>query len=140
MSLIGATPARRVTNNRKQRRRAAAGDSSPSATSSAAWDESSRVDHDDRIRAGVAHQWREFFREWDVVLCPGCRRPPIPHDHSDPNNQEIQVEWKQIHMEIRAVSSVATQTDAGDCDAIAPVMKVCRLHANYRAYLEDRTR
>ncbi len=22
----------------------------------------------DRIRAGVAHQWRQFFREWDVVL------------------------------------------------------------------------
>jgi amidase len=30
----------------------------------------------DRIRGGFAHQWRQFFGEWDVLFAPGyanCR-------------------------------------------------------------------
>ena len=23
-----------------------------------------------RVRAGLSQRWREFFREWDVVVCP----------------------------------------------------------------------
>lgn len=33
----------------------------------------------DRLRTGIAHQWRQLFREWDVVLCPVLPTPAFPH-------------------------------------------------------------
>ena len=35
-----------------------------------------------RVRAGVSQRWREFFREWDVVVCPNMPTPAFPHDHT----------------------------------------------------------
>ena len=65
----------------------------------------------DRIRAGVAHQWREFFREWDVVLCPVMPTPAYPHDHSDPNTRQILIDGKQVPYGDQGLwSSVATLT------------------------------
>lgn len=49
----------------------------------------------DRIRAGVAHQWRQFFREWDVVLCPVMPTPAFPHDHHDMNARRILIDGKE---------------------------------------------
>jgi amidase len=65
----------------------------------------------DRIRAGVAHQWREFFREWDVVLCPVMPTPAYPHDHSDPNTRQILIDGKQVPYGDQGLwSSLATLT------------------------------
>ena len=38
----------------------------------------------DRLRATVHRQWRDLFREWDVVICPVMPTPAFPHDHSQP--------------------------------------------------------
>jgi len=36
----------------------------------------------DGARARVRRQWRELFREWDVVLCPPMPTVAFPHDHT----------------------------------------------------------
>jgi amidase len=36
----------------------------------------------DAARARLHAQWRELFREFDVVLCPPMPTPAFPHDHS----------------------------------------------------------
>jgi amidase len=36
----------------------------------------------DRVRAGLRQQWRELFKEWDVVLCPVMPTPAFSHDHN----------------------------------------------------------
>jgi amidase len=38
----------------------------------------------DRVRATLNRQWRDLFREWDVVICPVMPTPAYPHDHSEP--------------------------------------------------------
>lgn len=35
-------------------------------------------------RAALREQWRDFFRTWDVVLCPAAPTLAFPHDHSRP--------------------------------------------------------
>ena len=36
----------------------------------------------DAARSRLRQQWRELFREWDVVLCPPMPSAAFPHDHS----------------------------------------------------------
>jgi amidase len=50
----------------------------------------------DRIRASIAHQWRQFFREWDVLVCPVMPTPAFLHDHSDINTRRVSIDGKQI--------------------------------------------
>lgn len=38
----------------------------------------------DEVRTQYRARWAEFFREWDVLLCPVDSTPAIPHDHSEP--------------------------------------------------------
>jgi len=40
-----------------------------------------------RIR--LRQQWRELFREWDVVLCPTMPTPAFAHDHSTERDQRV---------------------------------------------------
>src|SRR5262245_4079248 len=39
----------------------------------------------DVARSRLQAQWREVFRQWDVVLCPVMPTPAYPHDHSSPD-------------------------------------------------------
>jgi amidase len=65
----------------------------------------------DRIRAGVAHQWRQLFREWDVVLCPVMPTPAFSHDHTDMNARRIVIDGTAIPYAAQSMwSSVATLT------------------------------
>ncbi len=50
----------------------------------------------DRIRVGIAHQWRELFREFDVVLCPVLPTPAFAHDHTDIDSRTIDVDGHTI--------------------------------------------
>jgi amidase len=36
----------------------------------------------DRARGVLSRQWRDLFKEWDVVLTPVMPTPAFPHDHS----------------------------------------------------------
>jgi len=48
--------------------------------------------HADRIRAGIANQWRQLFRDWDLVLCPAWPTPAFAHDHSEISGRRLQVD------------------------------------------------
>ncbi len=49
----------------------------------------------DRARVGLQEQWRELFREWDVVLCPPAPGPAFRHDHSEPiEARRIEIDGK----------------------------------------------
>jgi amidase len=50
----------------------------------------------DRIRTGIADRWRQFFREWDVVLCPVMPTPAFAHDHGDLNARRISIDGAQV--------------------------------------------
>jgi amidase len=49
----------------------------------------------DAARVRLARQWRELFREWDVVLCPAMSTPAFRHDHSSPDwARHIEIDGK----------------------------------------------
>jgi amidase len=52
--------------------------------------------HADRARAAIANQWRQLFREWDVVLCPVWATPAFAHDHSDRNARRARVDGVEV--------------------------------------------
>jgi amidase len=50
----------------------------------------------DRIRAGIADRCRQFFREWDVLLCPVMPSPAFAHDHSDMSARRISIDGADV--------------------------------------------
>jgi amidase len=52
--------------------------------------------HADRMRAAFALQWRQFFRDWDVLLCPVMPTPAFAHDHREMDERRIDVDGKAI--------------------------------------------
>jgi amidase len=50
----------------------------------------------DRIRTGIADQWRRFFHEFDVLLCPVMPTPAFTHDHSDMNARRITIDGAEV--------------------------------------------
>ena len=49
----------------------------------------------DAARARLRQQWRQLFREWDVVLCPPMPTPAFPHDHTpDQKDRRIDIDGK----------------------------------------------
>jgi amidase len=46
----------------------------------------------DRVRLRIERQWREFFRDWDVVLCPPMPTPTFKHDHSEMRGRVIDID------------------------------------------------
>jgi amidase len=47
----------------------------------------------DRVRGRLSRQWRDLFREWDVVLTPVMPTPAFPHDHTaDMRARHIQID------------------------------------------------
>jgi len=65
----------------------------------------------DRVRAGIAHQWRQFFGEWDVILCPVLPTTAFPHDHGDMQERRIAIDGQSLpYGALSAWASVATLT------------------------------
>ncbi len=52
--------------------------------------------HADRVRAGLSNQWRQLFREFDVVLCPVLPTPAFAHDHSDMRGRRIRIDGAEL--------------------------------------------
>jgi len=46
-------------------------------------------------RGQLRQQWRALFGEWDVVLCPAAVTPAFPHDHSDQDRREIDIDGRR---------------------------------------------
>lgn len=65
----------------------------------------------DRVRTGIANQWRQLFRDCDVLLCPAMPTPAFPHDHSDRNTRRITIDDKDVPYADQVMwPSVATLT------------------------------
>jgi amidase len=45
-----------------------------------------------RTRGALRQQWRNLFKEFDVVICPVMPTPAFPHDHSDPDKRQIEID------------------------------------------------
>ena len=48
----------------------------------------------DRKRTFLAHQWRQVFRSWDVVLCPVLPTTAFAHDHAELEQRRIDVDGR----------------------------------------------
>jgi len=46
--------------------------------------------HNDRER--FRYQWRSFFDEWDILLCPTVATPAFEHDHSEIQQRALKVD------------------------------------------------
>ncbi|MBB5918613.1 amidase [Nocardia transvalensis] len=63
----------------------------------------------DRVRIGLADQWRRLFEEFDVVLCPITPTPAFPHDHSEVNTRTVDIDGTAHPYNLHLVwASVAT--------------------------------
>jgi amidase len=49
-----------------------------------------------RIRIAISHQWRQLFREWDVVICPILPTTAFPHDDAEIDQRTIDVDGQRI--------------------------------------------
>jgi amidase len=52
--------------------------------------------HVDRMRAGLADQWRRLFKDWDVVVCPVISTAAFPHDHRPMDQRTIDVDGRPV--------------------------------------------
>ena len=75
----------------------------------------------DRVRTGLAEQWRALFREFDVVLCPVMPTPAFPHDHGvDRRARRLRIDDADYPYDDQIVwASLATPT--GLPAAVAPI-------------------
>ena len=65
--------------------------------------------HLDRARTRHAHQWRELFAVWDIVLCPAMPTTALLHDHAPMDERTIRIDGRSHPYDSQSVwSSVAT--------------------------------
>jgi amidase len=65
----------------------------------------------DRMRVGIAHQWRQFFRDTDVVICPVMPTTAFPHDHGDMEARSISIDGRDVRYADQSVwAGIATLT------------------------------
>ena len=46
-------------------------------------------------REALRHAWREFFEDWDILICPQMAVTAFPHDHSPFNMRMVVVNGEQ---------------------------------------------
>lgn len=55
-----------------------------------------------RARTAISHQWRQLFREWDVVLCPVLPTTAFPHDEREIAERRIDIDGQLIPYGLQA--------------------------------------
>lgn len=58
-----------------------------------------------RARLALSHQWRQLFREWDVVVCPVLPTTAFPHDDAEIDRRTIDVDGQRIPYGFQALWS-----------------------------------
>ncbi|MFP8878532.1 MAG: amidase [Myxococcota bacterium] len=43
------------------------------------------------VRERLRYRWREFFEDWDILICPQASTPAFPHDHSPMHQRTLRV-------------------------------------------------
>jgi amidase len=65
----------------------------------------------DRIRTGIADRWHQFFRDWDVILCPVMPTTAFAHDHSNIDTRHISIDGREVaYVDQTMWISIATLT------------------------------
>lgn len=107
MALLGAHfPDAAYASRREQAARLAADDVSREAASTRALVSSHRDWwRAQRERTVISHQWRQLFRQWDVVVCPVLPTTAFPHDDGDMDQRTIEVDGRRIPYGLQAVWS-----------------------------------
>ncbi|MBM3562975.1 MAG: amidase [Alphaproteobacteria bacterium] len=73
-------------------------------------------------RAQLRQKWRDFFRDFDVVLCPAAPTPAFPHDRSTPlEARRISVDGKLYSYLDAHTIWAAPATIAGLPATVAPI-------------------
>lgn len=49
-----------------------------------------------RARVAISHQWRQLFREWDVVICPVLPTTAFPHDDAEISQRTIDIDGRRV--------------------------------------------
>lgn len=49
-----------------------------------------------RERVAIAHEWRQLFREWDVVVAPVLPTTAFPHDDTEIGQRTLDVDGRRI--------------------------------------------
>jgi amidase len=95
-----------------------------------------------RERAAISHQWRQLFRDWDVVVCPVLPTTAFPHDDADMDQRIIDVDGQRIAYGLQAVWS-APASLSGLPTTVVPIgLGSSGLPVGVQItgpYLEDRT-
>ncbi|HSV55343.1 MAG TPA: amidase [Burkholderiaceae bacterium] len=96
----------------------------------------------DRTRAGIAHQWRQLFENYDILLCPVSPVVAFPHDHGDMQARQLIVNGEPVPYKAQSAwSSIASFS--GLPATVMPIgLNGERLPIGIQAigpYLEDRT-
>lgn len=101
--VFASVPPEEYERNRRDAERYAPDDTSDRAVSA----RSMVLSHADWLRADARRgrlrlRWAEFFRDWDILICPQMAVPAFEHDHTTPIEQrtvlvngEPQAYWKQ---------------------------------------------
>lgn len=96
----------------------------------------------DSARTVVLHQWRQFFKQWDVVVCPILPVPAYRHDHSDMSTRTLEIDGTLYPYTIQAVWQCVATLPGLPSTAFPVGLGASGLPIGLQAigpYLEDRT-
>jgi amidase len=102
LNLLMSFMASRVTDEQFQQNQERAASLSPDDQSLAAIEaRASVLDHRSWLRfnnhrAILRRQWQEFFRDWDIVLCPTLSTTAFKHDHRPIPERTLQINGNEV--------------------------------------------
>ena len=82
-------------------RELAAGFADDDDSADAVWARNSVLEHRDWVHANdvrtqIRSQWKAFFEDWDILLCPIMVTTAFPHDHSPQGERTLMVDGKEV--------------------------------------------
>jgi amidase len=97
----------------------------------------------DAARMRLRREWRELFREWDIVMCPAAPTLAFPHDHSTPlESRRLRIDRKSFAYIDAQLVWATLATTPGLPATVAPIGAANGLPIGAQfigPYLEDRT-